>query len=125
MIRARSALVRLAQQMFHDHLVGVYRWDEAAIAKPREVERRPGEQREAGKFHDQISIRLGRFDIEIIAPFEDDAWPCGRVLARHGKHWIDGPLDAKTWAAVADFIKQHKNDEGLEYGCAGGADWGR
>jgi len=129
MIRERSALARQAQQMFHDHLVGIYAWDQARIAKPREVARQPGQQREAGKFHDQISIRLGQFDIEIMGPFEDPQWPCGMVRVKLGKLSLDGPLDAKTWLQVANFIKEHRNEE-LEYGgsaenAASGADWGR
>ena len=131
MIRERSALVRQAQQMFHEHLVGIYGWDQAKIARPIEVDRRPGQQREAGKFHDQITIRLGPFDIEAKGPFEDPQYPCGMVRVRFGKLSLDGPLDAKTWCDVAKFIKEHKNEES-EYGCsaenggfATGADWGR
>jgi hypothetical protein len=109
MINERKALFRQAQAMFHEHLLGVYRWDDALIVKPREAPRIPGRDREAGKFKDQLTMILGPFDIEIEGP--DERPPLGNVRVNFGNAFLDGPLDATTWAKVADFIKKHKSEE--------------
>lgn len=127
MINERRALTRQIQAMFHEHLLGVYRWDEASIAKPRDAFKTPGVDREAGKHLDQIIMRLGPFDLEVNGPAEDPKWPCGRVLVKRGSEFQDGPLDATTWAKVAAFIKKHKieEDHGAEDRPAARDDWGR
>lgn len=130
MISERKALVRQIQQMFHEHLVGVYRWDDASIAKPIEVKRIPGQDREAGKYPDHILMRLGSFDLKVSGPADDPQWPCGRVQVKRGKHSLDGPLDARTWLNVANFIKEHKQEEnndgeGSDEWIAARDSWGR
>jgi hypothetical protein len=124
LINERRALTRQIQAMFHEHLLGVYRWDQAVILSPRLVEKKPGRDREAGKYHDQIIMQIGPFDIEVSGP--DEHPPCGQVMVKFGILFQDGPLDATTWAKVAEFIKKHKPEEdNVEDEFTARDDWGR
>lgn len=122
MIHARTALYRQAQAFFHEHLIGIYSWDDVESTKAKAVERAPGEQREAGKTHDTVDMRFGPFDLEMAGPFE--APPCGLIRIKVGQHSCEGPLDATTWRNVGNFVKQHNLEE-YDNGSEAGDDWGR
>lgn len=133
MIRERSALSRQAQAFFHRNMLGLFTWDDVFTQKPREVQREPGKPREAGKFHDELRMHFGPFDLTMLGPFESEKHPCGLIEIKCGKHTVDGPLDDATWDRVAAFIKEHNHQEEVEYGTEESAgfrapardDWGR
>lgn len=124
MIHARTALFRQAQDFFHSHLVGLYRWDDVDHSRPQKVEKIPGKALEAGKTHDKIEMRFGPFSLTVSGPFEDPKYPCGLILVQTGAQSLEGPLDSATWDRAAGFIKEHNSEE-LEHGFEAGSNWGR
>jgi hypothetical protein len=128
MISARSALLRQAQSYFHQYLLGVIPWDSVVVDKPIPIPPVKG-QREQGKFRDVVSCHFRGFRMELFGPFEDERYPLGLVRIERAGDFYAGPLDATSWALVADFIKL-KMIQGEDHGevtepVAGGADWGR
>lgn len=125
MISERMALLRQAQEYFHQLLLGVIRWDDVLVDKAIAIPAIKG-NREQGKFKDLVITHFNGFRMEMIGPFESDDWPQGRVKVSCRGETIEGPLDAMTWVRVADFIKQQKqqgvDDDGR---IAAGTDWGR
>lgn len=122
MIRARNALSRQVQEFFHNHLLGIYRWDEVNHSPAQKVERTPGQALEAGKTHDKIEMRFGPFDLTVLGPFEDPGHPCGLILIENGQLALEGPLDPATWDRVSGFIKTHNEEY---HGTQARDDWGR
>jgi hypothetical protein len=130
MISARIALLRQAQEYFHMLLLGVVKWDDVVVDKAIPIPAVKG-QRDQGKFKDLVVAHFNGFRMELISPFESDDWPLGRVKVTRGAFSVHGPLDARTWDMVADFIKREKQ-QGAENGrestattSAGRDDWGR
>jgi hypothetical protein len=137
-VSERDALLRQVRHFFfHPAVMGLYRFEKATFDKPEPVERRPGQQREAGKFHDKLVARFGPFALEVIGPFESDSHPLGRAKLDCRGVSIDGPLDATTWDKLANFLKEHHREEedhghgsasvrGSDTGCGGGSipGWG-
>ena len=124
MISTRHALLRQAQEYFHIHLLGVIKWDDVIVDKPIPIAAVKG-QRDQGKFKDIVVAHFDGFRMEITGPFEDDRWPLGRVMISCGNSFMEGPLDAMSWALAADFIKL-ENVKGDEDGrIASREDWGR
>lgn len=124
MISERHALLRQAQQCFHDHLLGSIKWDDVIVDKPIPIPAVKG-QRDQGKFKDLVVAHFNGFRLELMGPFEDDGWPLGRVRISRGSNLFQGPLDAMSWALVADFIKLEQltgDDDGRT---ASGEAWGR
>ena len=75
--------MRLMQGLFERHLRGLYEWGKVDIHIPEEVEKLPGQRRNAfGKFKEVVSIRLGIFDLTLESP--NEAPPLGRIT-------LDGP----------------------------------
>lgn len=106
MLHARAQLMRQVQTLFETHLRGLYRWGEVAILPPDEVDKVPGQRRQAfGKYKEVVSVRFGIFDLTVESPNE---WPpLGRVR-------LDGPetvevssLDASAWDRIGSIIKHH------------------
>jgi hypothetical protein len=123
MISARLALLRQAQQYFHLLLLGVVKWDDVIVDKPIPVPAIKG-QRDQGAVRDIVVAHFDGFRMEIISPFESEAWPLGRVKVSRGAHEIEAPLDAVSWTKIADFIKEEKQ-KGDDYGrIASGEAWG-
>jgi hypothetical protein len=130
MISARHALLRQAQQYFHMHLLGVVKWDDVVVDKPIPIPPVRG-NREQGKFKDIVTVSFNGFKMELIGPFEREDCPLGRVKVSYGNVSAHGPLDAVTWARIADFIKEQKQ-QGADHGTestttttGAGDDWGR
>jgi hypothetical protein len=124
MISARHALLRQAQEYFHTYLLGVIKWDDVVVDKPIPIPPVKG-NREQGKFKDIVVAHFDGFRMELISPFESEEWPLGRVRIVRGNDLFQGPLDAASWALVANFIKlqkEHGDDDGR---IASGEDWGR
>lgn len=127
MIRALAALYRQTQQFFHDHLVGLYRWDDVEFAareknvnpapdtwpRNRRGQRIRPEPVE-GKFAAVVRLQFGPWDMMVEGPSEHP--PLGWVTLK-GFETIEGPLDATTWAMMADHIKQNHMER--ENGTAG------
>lgn len=121
MIRARNALSRQAQEFFHSHLLGLYRWDDVDHSPAQDVVKERGKPWEAGKTHDTVEMRFGPFALTVAGPFE--APPCGSILIETGRDKFEGPLDPATWDKVAQFVKDHDSEE--YHGVEAGSDWGR
>jgi hypothetical protein len=120
-VRQRNALYRQAEDFFHRYLLGLYSWDQCKAAVARKVDRLPGKSPEQGKFHDEVRLSFGPFELEMLGPFESDRFPCGRICITCGQVAIDGPIDEQTWKMAADFIKLMKEQD---HGRSSGADWG-
>jgi hypothetical protein len=118
------ALLRQAQEYFHMHLLGVVKWDDVVVDKPIPIPAIKG-QRDQGKVKDLVVAQFNGFRMELMGPFESEAWPLGRVKVSRGDSEAEGPLDATTWVRIADFIKQQK--QGVDDGRSipGGESWGR
>lgn len=120
MIRARAALTRQAQDFFHAHLVGLYRWDDVTFKPAEKVEkpepvitargRRRRPERPEGKFLDLVEMEFGIWRLTIAGPNEHP--PIGWILLEAGEE-IEGPLDPATWQRLGAHIKQ-KHEE-LKY----------
>lgn len=128
-IRQRSALHRQVQMFFHEHLVGVYSWEDVQTrrAEPVKRETKPNGTPlpfEAGKFRDKVEIYFGPFDLVALGPYEDDRHPCGLIRCSTPRGSCEGPLDATTWQKIGDFIKQNKQEE-VDHGRESGTHWGR
>lgn len=107
--------MRQAQDMFHAHLVGVFRWDDVEFAPRRErikvpiaamsrLERRQRrENKPEGKFEQEVCLRFGIWEITIQSPADHP--PLGSVTLT-GDTTIQGPLDPATWDAIGRHIKQ-------------------
>lgn len=113
MIRANAALTRQAQDFFHQHLVGIYRWEEATFSPPERNEkpeifltprgRRRRPERPEGKYHAIVRMEFGIWRLTIEGPNEHP--PLGWIeLDGHGT--IEGPLDSATWERMAALIKE-------------------
>ena len=125
MISARQAMLRQAQEYFHMMLLGTVKWDDVVVDKPIPVAAVRG-NREQGKVRDLVSAHFNGFRLEMFSPFEDPQWPLGCVKVIKGNSSVQGPLDASTWINVANFIIEHKKQQGEDDGrLAGGENWGR
>lgn len=126
MINPRTALTRIAQEFFHQHLIALYRWDEVEYEPPERVEnivltrseRRAMAKRGItvpepldGKYREVIRMGFGPYNLMLKSSVE--APPCGIAVLSTGDNKIEGPLDAKTWQEFADFIHERQN-----HGCA-------
>lgn len=117
MIRPLAALTRLVQQFFHDHLVGVYDWEQVEFAareknvtppvadwpcngRGRRIRPEPLE----GKHQAVLRLRFGPWDLTVEGSNEHP--PLG-WLTLEGFETIEGPLDAATWDKIAEHIKQN------------------
>lgn len=113
MIRARAALTRQAQDFFHTHLVGLYRWDDVSFSPPEKQDkpvpfinargRRQRPERPEGKFHAIVEMEFGIWRLTIKGPNEHP--PLGWLTLEAGEI-IEGPLDAATWKRFAEHIKE-------------------
>jgi hypothetical protein len=120
MIRALAALTRQAQEFFHSHLVGLYRWEDVEFMPLEKNVRVPPEQwvrtsrgkriRPApmeGRHKAERQMRFGIWDLTIAGP--SDEHPIG-WLVLSGHETIEGPLDMVTWKRFGDHIKQHHEE---------------
>jgi hypothetical protein len=128
-IQQRTALFRQVQAAFHEHLLGIYSWEQVAFRKAEKVEREKKANGtplpfEAGKFHDKIDMYFGPFDLVVLGPFEDEKHPMGLIKISMGSRSCDGPIDATTWQRVAAFIKENRTEESDD-GRTAGTHWGR
>lgn len=130
MIRARNALSRQVQNFFHSHLLGLYRWDDVEHAKPQGIDRPEKAKDRAeqswfrGQTHDRVEMWFGPFNLTVLGPFEDEQYPCGRIVIRSATESMEGPLDPGTWDRVAAFVKEHNHEE-IDNGSTARDDWGR
>ena len=120
MIRAIAALTRQAQDFFHSHLLGLYRWDDVEFMPLEKNVRIPPEmwertsrgrrirpERQEGRHHVERKLRFGIWDLTISGPSEHP--PLGWLILS-GHETIEGPLDAATWKRFADHIKEHHEE---------------
>jgi hypothetical protein len=131
MISTRMALLRQAQEYFHQLLLGVVKWDDVKVDKAIPIPAVRG-NRDQGKVKDLVIAHFGGFRMELMGPFESEDWPMGKLKVTHGNISVHGPLDARTWDMIADFIKREKQgaDHGTESSTAAADapardDWGR
>ena len=110
MIRARGQLMRLLQEMFETHLRGLYHWGKVDFHVPEEVEKLPGQRRQAyGKYRETVSIRFGVFDITVESPNEFP--PLGRViLTGPGDPLEIDSLDALALDQIGKRIRSHHEE---------------
>jgi hypothetical protein len=111
-IRPNAALTRQAQEMFRNHLVGCYGWEEVTFAPPEKNERpQPfitprGRRRRAepaeGKYRHLVCMEFGIWQIRIEGPEEHP--PLGWIMM-DGRGEIEGPLDPETWNKIGRHIK--------------------
>lgn len=117
MIRPIAALQRQVQEMFHEHLAGIMRWEDIvfrpleriAASTPDTWDRngrgqRIRPERPEGKFKHRITMEFGIWELEVEGPNERP--PLGWIRLT-GYDTIEGPLDPETWKAVARAIKQN------------------
>jgi hypothetical protein len=117
MIRSQMVLLRIAEEFFRNHLVGLYAWDRVKISPP---ERRPpippnipfrerrnlmAEREGKGKWLEQERLAFGPWEILIYSAQEKG--PLGEVTLRGnlGDMLVTGPLDPATWAKIGDYIR--------------------
>ena len=121
MIRPLAALTRHVQEFFHQHLVGIYRWDdvefmprEENVKPPPEAWQRTKRGRRIrpegleGRWHHTLRLSFGPYDLMVEGPAERP--PLGWVsifdgLATVEPETVEGPLDQATWQKIADRIK--------------------
>lgn len=119
MIRANAALTRQAQDFFHTHLVGLFRWDETKFAPPEKDEpvapalwdrnrrgRRVRPERQ-GKYHDRVELEFGIWRLTIEGPNEHP--PLG-WLTLEAHEIIEGPLDPATWKQFGEHIRENHRE---------------
>ena len=123
-ISARHAMLRQAQEYFHSLLLGVVKWDDVEVDRPIPIPPVRG-YRDQGLVRDLVVARFNGFRLEMASPFDDVGWPMGRVSVTRGPWSIEGPLDARTWQRVAEFVKEQKAKGESDGDIAGGTDWGR
>ncbi len=112
----RRSLMRLAQQFFVDELVGVYSLDGAKVVDPIEVPREKGRGRDEGRYRALVALTFGPFELEIVAPGEQDVFgqvsPLGKVeVICGGVERMSGPLDAATWKRIGAFIRERAGED--------------
>jgi hypothetical protein len=120
LIRALSALTRQVEEFFHQHLIGLYRWDEVEFMPVEKTERIPPDQWERtsrgkrirpeppeGRYHAERSLRFGMWDLTISGPSERP--PLGWLVLK-GHETVEGPIDASTWGRFAEYIKKHHEE---------------
>lgn len=137
MIRPIAALTRQVQQLFHDHLVGLYRWDDAKFAvrernvniPPEQWERnrrgrRIRPERLEGRYHAVLQVQFGVWDLSVEGPNERP--PLGRIKLSDGHEATEGPLDPATWALIGKRITSHhmERDNGTEHRASSPVIWG-
>ena len=124
MISARHAMLRQAQEYFHALLLGVVKWDDVRVDRAVPLPPIRG-HRDQGATRDLVVAWFDNFRLELASPFEDEEWPLGRISITHGPWSISGPMDARTWERVAEFVKEQKAKGDGDGDIAGGTDWGR
>ncbi len=112
MIHPRMSLTRIAQEFFHTHMVGIFKWDQIEHAPPDKITKNDialakanGLDRPDGKFREMIRMQFGQYDLMIESANEHP--PLGRILLTgRGRDPVEGPIDPTTWTKIANHIKQ-------------------
>lgn len=125
MIRAHSALMRMAREFFARELVGLYSFD--TNVRLRDAEMVPDKERREerqGKYRECVWLSFSPWEIGIFSSQEKP--PLGQLTLRRdgidGEVLVDGPLDPAIWDKVASVIRsgmQHQRKIENEHRRAG------
>jgi hypothetical protein len=108
MIRAHSALMRMAREFFARELAGLYSFDvNVKLRDPEMVPDKERREERQGKYRECVWLSFSPWEIGIFSSQEKP--PLGQLVLRRagidGETVVNGPLDPLVWDNVAAVIR--------------------